>query len=508
MVDTIFLDGKGLTISEVSKVGTGDAEVQLTDSAKDEIKEGRRALKQAVRESEDSLYGITTGFGHLVNEDVDPGKRRQLQENLIRSHSSGVGDSFPREIVRAAMVLRINSLARGNSGIRLRVVRRMVQMLNEDVVPLVPRLGSLGASGDLAPLAHLASVLSGFGRAEFEGEVYNGEEALSMAGIEPVELRQKEGLALINGTQFMAGSLCISIAIMNRLLTLADVVGAFTVAVLGGNEAQFDRRIQNLRPFPGQKKVARNIRNLVGYARGEGRSDTVQDAYSIRCIPQVHGAVRTLTEHVSEILRVEINSVTDNPLIFTEPLTVLSGGNFHGEPIAFGADYLKLGLVELGTISERRINRLLHPDLNGDLPPFLTDNPGVNSGYMMAQYTAASLVSENRSLASPASIDSIPVSGDQEDHVSMGMTAVTPLAQMIENLSYVISIELLVDSQAQDFRSDPLSPPLEKLFDKVRERVPFLEEDSFLHKFIERTHSILQEEGILAMIEKECGPLA
>lgn len=474
----IYINGQDLSLEEVVKVAKKDFPVELTEEVKTAIQANRKSLEDMINQSKQPLYGITTGFGQLVDKKIPENLREQLQENLINSHSAGVGERFPNEIVRAALLLRVNSLARGFSGVRLKVVTTIIKMLNKGVHPYVPEKGSVGASGDLAPLAHMASVLIGEGKASYKGNLLSGEEAMHKAGIPPLELKEKEGLALINGTQFMTSILALVSRDFKGLVRISDLIGALSFNVLGGNTKEFKVRVQKLRPYPEIIKVAENLRSLTGSQGNNGPDKSVQDPYSLRCIPQVHGSVRMALNHVLDILKIEMNSVTDNPLVFSNPEEVLTGGNFHGEPLAMAADYLKIASTEMGSISERRTNQLLHPSLNGDLPSFLAENPGVESGLMLPQYTAASLVSENKTLAHPDSVDSIPVSGDQEDHVSMGVNSVRHLEECVENLKYILSVELLAASRGATHRYDNLSKPQEKIVSLVKEVVPFLETET------------------------------
>ncbi len=491
----VRLDGS-LNIDDVVAVAKGGASVELGREVRARVEENRKFLEEAVEKEERPIYGVTTGFGNLVCEEIPEEKRRQLQVNLLRSHSAGVGEPLSRETVRGIMALRANSLGRGYSGVRVKLLESLIGLLNEDVVPYVPKKGSLGASGDLIPLAHAGSVLIGEGKAYYEDDLLPGSEALEEAGLKPVELREKEGLALINGTQAMTAVTTIAAVEVRRLLRVADIIAAMTAYMVGGNFSQYDSRIYELRPYEGQEKVASNMRKLLGYEPDEYRPKNVQDPYSIRCVPQIHGGARSALERTVESLETEINSVTDNPLIFENDTPVISGGNFHGEPIALVADYLGMALTELGNVSERRVNRLLHPDLNGDLPPFLAEDPGTNSGFMLAQYTSAALTSENKNLANPASVDSVPVSGDQEDHVSMGMHSAEQLQKIVENVRKILSVELIAGVQAQETRENELPDPLADVYENVREVVPPVEEDRELSTLIENVSNLLWEEDL------------
>ncbi|MCF7890226.1 histidine ammonia-lyase [Candidatus Bipolaricaulota bacterium] len=500
----VRLNGE-LSINDLVDLAREGAEAELGREVRTRVKEGRKTLGALMDETDRPIYGVTTGFGDLVSEEIPEEKRRKLQKNLIKSHSAGVGDPLSEETVRAIIALRVNSLGRGNSGIRLEVLEQLVELLNKGVTPRVPEKGSLGASGDLIPLAHVASVLIGEGEAYFEEELLPAGEALDRAGIDEIELREKEGLALINGTQAMTSVMALAISKIRKLVKYADIVGGLTTFILGGNFAQYDSRIYDLRPHESQAQVARNLRKLTDYDPEDYCPINVQDPYSIRCMPQVHGSVRTALGHVSEVVKTEMNSVTDNPLIFSNPKAVVSGGNFHGEPLALAADYMKIGLSELASISERRVNRLLHPGLNGDLPAYLAEDPGTNSGFMLAQYTSASLVAENKNLASPASVDSIPVSGDQEDHVSMGMHGAKALEDIIKNVRGALSVELISACQAQEFADRTLTEPLADFYNLVREDVPPVYEDRELSSLINSGSELLKDDGFLGKVSEKYG---
>lgn len=500
----INLDGN-LSIEDLVQVARNEEKVSLGEEVRNRVAKNRQTLEELVKSSQEPIYGVTTGFGDLVKEEISRNHLRQLQLNLIRSHSAGVGEPLNDDIVRGIMALRANSLGMGYSGVRLRVIETLVDLLNKNVIPYVPSKGSLGASGDLIPLAHLASVLIGEGKATYEGELLPGKEALERAGLKRLQLKEKEGLALINGTQAMASVMGLALYKAEKLVKFADVIGGMSTFIVGGNFAQFDSRIYELRPYTEQKTVASNFRTLTGYNPDNYHPQKVQDPYSIRCIPQVHGSTRATCNHGREVLETEINSVTDNPLIFDKTERIISGGNFHGEPVALATDYVKLGLSELGSISERRVNRLLHPDLNGDLPDFLAKNPGTNNGLMLAQYTGTALASENKNLSFPSSIDSIPVSGDQEDHVSMGMNAALNLHQVVDNVRNILAVELLSTCQAQEYKNSDLTPPLKKLYLRVREEIPAIAEDRELASLIEKAAELLKEDEFLNEFSREYG---
>src|SRR5262245_25646182 len=429
-----------------------------------------------------TVYGVTTGFGSLANERIEPAQADALQEGIVRSHATAVGRPLSREEARAMLLLRANVLALGHSGVRPLLVERMVEMLNRDLLPVVPRQGSCAASGDLAPLANLALPLLGRGALLADGEGVPAGPALASVGLEPLELKAKEGLALVNGTQGMLAIGTLALDRAERLARTADVTAAMSIEAALGSDAVFDKRLTALRPHAGVGESASNTRRLPG-GRAIGASHRagaprVQDAYSLRCTPQVNGATREVLRFVRAVLEVETNAVSDNPIVFPEEAEVLSGGNFHGQPVAVALDALAAALVPLASIAERRLYRLLDPTRNNGLPPFLVAESGLNSGFMLVQYTAASLVSESKSLAHPASVDSIGSSAGQEDHVSMGMTAARHAREVVSNAEVVIALEALVAAQALDLRA-PLEPATatKAAHDAIREVVPFLETD-------------------------------
>ena len=456
-------------------------------------------------------YGINTGFGALAEVRIDADQIRQLQTNLIRSHSCGVGEPLPEAAVRAIMLLRAQVLARAYSGARPEIVELLAECLNHGIHPVIPRQGSVGASGDLAPLAHLALVLIGEGECHYKGERSNSADVLKQTGLKPVQLQAKEGLCLINGTQAMTGLGAVVADRAERLGKICDVIGAMTVEALTDSRTAFDKRIHELRPFEGQLASAANL-----YAILEGSEimsshkdcGRVQDPYSLRCMPQVHGATRDTLAHVRRILSVEINAVTDNPLVF-ENDEIVSGGNFHGQPVAFALDFMGIGVAELANISERRIEQLVNPALSSGLPAFLAPNVGLDSGFMIAQVTAAALVSDNKRLAVPASVDSIPSSANREDHVSMGMHGAVKAWEILKNTETVLAIELICAAQGIDFRR-PLksSPGVEALHALVRTRIPTLVEDRVLYPDIESAMTLVRSPDLLQAVENATGPLA
>lgn len=489
----IAIDGESLTLEAVARVAWEREQVELDGSARSHVVDSRAVIQRAL-ESGEPIYGVTTGFGKLSDIRIPHNEIRQLQVNLVRSHACGVGDLLSEPEVRAAMLLRANSLAKGYSGVRPELIDFLLELLNRNVVPVVPSRGSVGASGDLAPSAHMALVLIGEGEAFFQGERLPGAEALRAAGLSPVELQAKEGLSLLNGTQFMTAVGGLALFRAECLMETADVSAALSLEVLLGSVAADDMRIHEARPHSGQKKTAANIRRLLrGSQIVESHRDCgrIQDAYSLRCVPQVHGAVRDTLEHVRGIFECEINSATDNPLVFPDGSAILAGGNFHGAPLGFGSDFAAIALADLASISERRLERLINPDLSG-LPAFLTPEPGLSSGYMMLQVMVASLVSENKILAHPASVDSIPTSANKEDHVSMGMTSALKLRTIVDNLEIVLAGEILAACQGMEFRK-PLEPGegTGKAYAIVREAVPPLAHDREISPDLNRVRALV-----------------
>ncbi len=477
---SIKIDGNKLKIEEFLKISKDRTEVGLTDEAKAGIQLARDTLEDFIKTGK-AYYGINTGFGALASKRINSSDLKQLQRNLIMSHTAGVGDPLPDHIVRGTILLRANVLAKGNSGVRLKVVELLLKLLNRNILPILPSKGSVGASGDLAPLSHLALVLLGEGKAKFNGEIRETSEIFKEEGITPLELVEKEGLALINGTQVLTAIGIFNLLDSEDLVKIADIAGAMTFEAQLGNPSPFFKEIQLVRPYSGQITTAENIMRLLENSplwASHGGKNKVQDAYSVRCIPQVHGAVRDTIDYVRRVLEIEINSATENPLIFPDKKEILSGGNFHGAPVAFAMDFLAIAMTELGNISERRIDRIINPATNMDLPPFLIEDNGLNSGFMIAHVTATSLTSENRTLAHPASVDNIPTSANQEDHVSMGNFAARKTGEIISNVKYILAIELMASSQALDFYDEKTSPKLEKVKGLIRSEVPFLGKDS------------------------------
>lgn len=495
MTQVLRITGSQLFVEDLIKVvmiddphQDGFVRVEIADEAWEGIRASRQRIEE-VLEKKQPVYGVNTGFGKLAEVTISTTDASELQVNLLRSHACAVGEWLDTATVRAMMLLRANALAKGYSGIRPETLQLLVDALNAGIHPQVPAQGSLGASGDLAPLAHLSLLLIGEGQASYRGEWLSGAEALRRAGLEPVRLAAKEGLALINGTQAMTGIGSLAYYRAQRLADFADGVAALTMEALRGIHDVFRTELHALRPHPGQMENAVRMQawlkdSRLTTAQGELR---VQDAYSLRCIPQVHGASRQTLHYVKDVLQVEMNAATDNPLVFDETGMILSGGHFHGQPVAFVMDFMKIAVAELANISERRTERLVNPLLSG-LPAFLARRPGLSSGLMILQYVAASLVSENKVLAHPASVDSIPSSGNQEDHVSMGTTAARQVAQMVKNSTRVLAIEAIAACEAitvQDHEED-LAPATRRLFDWVRQQVPVVREDRSLSEDIER----------------------
>ena len=485
-VKQLVINGGGLNVEDVVRVARQFAPVSLDPQALQRVERSRAMLEKLVDEDA-VVYGITTGFGRFSDINISRKDVIELQKNLIASHAAGVGESLPEEVVRAALLLRINALARGCSGVRPLLVERLLEILNKRVTPVIPEQGSLGASGDLAPLAHMALVLTGQGEAFYRGRKMSGAEAMAAAAIEPITLVEKEGLALINGTQIMTAIGALAYFDAVNVFRSALITAALTLEAQLAVPDAFDPLIAGVRPYRGHIYCADAICRLVEGSRLTGSDrHKVQDAYSLRCIPQVHGAAANALDYVRDILEVEINSVTDNPLLFPDENKILSGGNFHGQPVAQAMDFLAIAVAELGSIAERRIERLVNPALSG-LPPFLVKDGGLNSGLMIPQYTAASLVSENKVLCHPASVDSIPSSANQEDHVSMGTIAARKARKVVDNVARVIGIELLVAGQAVDFReAEYLGRGTSSAYKLLREKVDFLERDCVLYPLIDK----------------------
>jgi histidine ammonia-lyase len=507
----IRLTGDELRIDDVRAVAYGDASAVLSDEARTKMRAARELVERAAHGAREHTYGINTGFGRFVSKSIPEEQTEELQLRLLRSHACGVGDPYPAEIVRAAMLLRANALAKGTSGARIETVELLLECLARGVVPRVPSRGSVGASGDLAPLAHLALPLVGEGEAVYDGELLSGGDALAAAGLEPTRLAAKEGLSLINGTQFMAAYGALGLVRARRLALAADLACALSLEALQGSRTSFLPQIHALRPLRGQAASAANVLRLIeGSAINEAHKwcDKVQDAYSLRCAPQVHGASRDLLDYVEGTIAVELNAATDNPLVLADDELLVSNGNFHGQPLAFALDALAMASSELANISERRVERLVNPNLSDGLPAFLTSDGGLNSGFMIPQYVAASLVSENKVLCHPASVDSIPTSAGQEDHVSMGNAAGLKAWQVLANSEPVLAIELLAGAQAVEFLA-PLEPGVgvRATHASVRSLSPRLGDDRPLAPDIEAVAEAIRDGSLVAAVEAVVGEL-
>jgi histidine ammonia-lyase len=508
----IRLTGDDLRIEDVWTVALEGAGAVLSDEARGKMRAARELVERAAHGSREHTYGINTGFGRFVSESIPEELTEELQLRLLRSHACGVGDPYPAEIVRAAMLLRANALAKGNSGARVETVELLIECLTRGLLPYVPSRGSVGASGDLAPLAHLALPIVGEGEAWVDGQLQPGADALAAVGLEPARLAAKEGLSLINGTQFMAAFGALGVVRARRLAKTADLACALSLEALQGSRTSFLPQIHRLRPLRGQRDSAANVlRLLEGSAINEAHKwcDKVQDAYSLRCAPQVHGAARDLFDYVESTVGVELNAATDNPLVLVEDELLVSNGNFHGQPLAFALDALAMATSELANISERRLERLVNPNLSDGLPAFLTVDGGLNSGFMIPQYVSASLVSENKSLCHPASVDSIPTSAGQEDHVSMGNASGLKAWQVLANSERALAIELLAGAQGVEFLA-PLEPGVgvRATHAFVRTLSQRLGDDRPLAPDIEATATAIRDGSLIAAVEGEIGELA
>jgi histidine ammonia-lyase len=514
-MDTISLDGAQLTIDQVIAVAYGAPSapaVRLTTDASQRVTRAAQAVQQLIDDGV-VAYGITTGFGAFKDRIIPPADVAQLQRNIVMSHAVGVGAPLDRATTRAILLIRANTLARGHSGVRLATLELLLELLNRGIHPVIPQKGSLGASGDLAPLAHMALVLIGLGEAEVDGAVMTGAEALAAKGLTPATLAAKEGLALTNGTAVMAALGTLEAWRARALSRVADIAGSLSLEALHGTPLAFDARIHALRPFPRQLNCAAYLRELLVDSEFTRHADptNVQDAYTLRCIPQVHGAVRDAIAYARWAMEIELNSVTDNPLLFIDETTgaieVLSGGNFHGEPLAIAMDYLGMAMAELGNIAERRLMRLTDEASNAHvLPAFLTQHGGLNSGFMITQYTAAALATENKVLAHPASVDTIPTSANVEDHVSMGVTAGLKLRLINDNVERILAIELLAAAQGIDFRRQQLAPTAQlgqgtrHAYTLIRAHAPFIEEDCVLYPYIEAIRCLVADGSLVSAV--------
>ncbi|MFN3466551.1 MAG: histidine ammonia-lyase [Candidatus Brocadiales bacterium] len=505
----VLLDGESLTVEALADIARRGLEVKLSPVVLDRLNKVRRLIQETVSRQK-VIYGVTTGFGALSTVVLSKEQARDLQRNILLSHSAGVGDPFDEETTRAIMTLRANGLARGYSGIRPETLQLLVDVINKGVYPIIPQRGSVGASGDLAPLAHMALVLIGEGEAFYQGERLSGREAMRRAGLPTVQLEEAEGLALINGTQVMTAVGALVTHGATLLMKAADVAAGISLEVLMGSNTQLNPKVHTVRPHPGQSLTAENLRRLTADSAiisSHKDCTRVQDAYSIRCIPQVHGASRDALEYARRVITTEMNSATDNPLFFAETGEILTGGNFHGQPVALAMDFLSMALAELANISERRVERLVNPNLSG-LPAFLIKDPGLHSGLMLAQYTAAALVSENKTLCHPACVDSIPTSANKEDHVSMGTISARKCREVLRNTQYVIAIELLCAAQAMDLFTN-LKPGRGTLeaYKLIRQHVSHMEVDRVLSKDIETLYNLVQKDILVEYVEKNIGEL-
>jgi histidine ammonia-lyase len=516
----IIVDGETLRLEDVVAVADawadpGALSVELTPGARERVARARRAV-EGFLDSGEVVYGVTTGFGHFRNRLIPPEDAEQLQENILMSHATGVGRPVDEATTRAVMLIRANTLAKGHSGVRVETLDRLLQALNLGIHPRLPEKGSLGASGDLAPLAHMALVLVGQGEARYRGEMMPGAEALRRAGLRPLTLGAKEGLALTNGTAFMTAIGALATARAERVAQVADIAGALSCEALHATPRAFDARIHAARPHPRQVACAGYLRRLLEGSEFLRPDDplNVHDAYTLRCIPQVHGAARDAIAYARWVLEIELNSATDNPLIFFKEdgtPVCLSGGNFHGEPVAIAMDYLALSLAEIGNMSERRLTRLTDDASNqGTLPAFLIKHGGLNSGFMMAQVTAAALASENKVLAHPASVDTVPTSANMEDHVSMGSIAARQAAEILDNVETILAIELLAGAQGIDFRREALGDVrmgrgTAPAYALIRGRVPFLEHDAYMAPLIEAVRDIVHDGELVRVVNESLG---
>jgi histidine ammonia-lyase len=507
----VVVDGRPLAPSQVVAVVEGLAEAVPAPDLDERMAPARRVVEGAVQRGE-VVYGVTTGFGALADRRIDPSEAEALQVALLRSHAAGVGDRLPDPLVRAMLLLRARTLAQGHSGVRPLLVERYLEFLRRDLLPVVPGQGSVGASGDLAQFAHLALPLIGEGHLKDGGEVLPAGEALGRHGLGPIHLQAKEGLSLLNGTEGMLAYGVLGLHRAQRLARAADLACALSVEALLATDRSFQAAIHRLRPHPGQVAAAENLtRLLAGSQIVAGHRDSahaVQDAYSLRCAPQVHGACRDVLDFVEEVCRRELGSVVDNPIVFPESGEVVSAGNFHGQPLAFALDFLAMAATELSSISERRTDRILDPERSSGLPPFLAPRPGLNSGYMLAQYTAAALVAESRVLSHPASVESIPTSGSQEDHVSMGWGAGRKAWQVLDNVARVLAVEIICAVQGVEHREPKPAPATAAAMRAVREVVPPLEEDRALNEEIETVTALIEGGALLRAVEGAVGELA
>ncbi len=510
MERVIKIDGSSLTIEDVVAVARFGAKVELDEKQKEAIEISREYIEDVLKSGQ-AVYGINTGFGKFCDTAISDEELELLQKNLIYSDACGVGEPFDTEIVRVMLLLRANAVCKGYSGVVIETIQVMLDMLNAGVHPIVREKGSVGASGDLCPLAHMVLPMMGEGEAEYKGEVLPGGEAMKRAGISTIVLKAKEGLALINGTQAMMGNAVLAVYDTEKLFKEADAISSLTFDALAGIIDAYDPRVHMVRPHFGQVDVAENMRRLLEGSKRTSRQGELrmQDSYSLRCIPQVHGASRLAFEYVKKTVETEINSVTDNPLIFPgEDGAAISGGNFHGQPIAIAMDTLGILVAEMANISERRIEKMVNPSLSHGLPAFLIANGGINDGFMIPQYVAAALVSENKILAHPASVDSIPTSANQEDHVSMGTIGSRKARTIIDHVQHVLSIELLCAAQAADFGDvELLGKGSKEVYKVAREKVPYIENDVIFYPLMDATFDLVKSHEMIDRVEAVVGEL-
>lgn len=512
MTKVYQLTGLNITIEDVAFISNarpGEVKLEIHPDSLAKMHKSRQVIVDIVKKGK-PVYGINTGFGALASMQIADKDLGQLQYNLIRSHCTGVGKPFNREVTRAIMLSRANCLIQGYSGVTPETIQLLLEFINHNINPVIPEKGSVGASGDLAPLSHVALALIGEGEVEYQGKVVRSDFAIHQIGLEPAVLGPKDGLALINGTSVMLALGCLALVEAKKLVKQADIIACLTLDAVRGTASAFDERISMLKPQPGQVDVSSNLLKIIKGSEivvSHKEDGKVQDPYSLRCIPQVHGACRQTLRHTEEVLSIELNSVTDNPLVFIDTGDVISGGNFHGEALALTMDYLAMGLAEICNIAERRVEKMMNPHFS-DLPAFLTKNSGLNSGLMIAHVTMAALASENKYLCHPASVDSIPTSTDKEDHVSMGVTSGRKLHEVVANVQYGLAIELLCNTQGLGFlRPLKTSPALEKVYTLVRKHVEPIEDDRIFHKDIENLTRLIRTEEIIKEVESITGVL-
>ena len=503
----VVLDGESLTIQDLIMITRFGKSVKISEEGRKKIQEARRIIDEKLEKNE-IIYGVSTGFGKLANTIISPSEREILQKNIIQSHSIGFGPNLPDEIVQGAMVIELNSFCRGASGIRIEIAEMLELLINNKIIPLVPSIGSLGASGDLSPLAYIARIFIGDGKAKFKGEILDSSEILSRLKTSPIELKAKEGISLINGTHVLSSFSAHAVFDALNVLRNSVIAVGLTLEAFEGNIDAFSPFIMNLRPHEGQMRFAKAIcKVLHGGKLRKKKPKRIQDPYSMRCSPQVHGAVIDVVEHCKKVVEIEINSTTDNPLINVEDSKVASGGNFHGEPIALAMDYMSIAMTDLGNISERRVNLLLDTSIS-ELPAFLTQKPGLNSGLMMIQYVDAALAAENKILATPASIDNATVSANQEDHVSMGLIASKKAYQLVKNVAKMIGIEIYTACQGIEFlENEDLSIVLESIYRFIRNKIPPLKEDKQFDEEVYWITDRIEDRSFVELVHKEVGDI-